>query len=211
MGRWGGWGVGVGSGGWILTRRTFRVQCCLREKRDCRYSNKIPLQVHKVQTNFTFQRTQPVLREVFVWKDISEKWSLSKPLLWFCSRHRWQIPGERQTVLGGDQATARDEEALPHLQRMGYFSTKCDAHLHGSWVHSHAHAWLHTEMRLQHECCGKNFQQKIVNLLNTRFCCSWLLLELFLEGVSRSLTTSHTFDENKAFIILEWQILPEQN
>lgn len=90
-----------------------------------------PLQVRKVPTNCAFQRTQPILRGRKIrLKRHGSKRSLSKPLLWFCSRHHWQIPGEKQTVLGREQATARDEEVLPHLQRMGYFTTKFDAHLH---------------------------------------------------------------------------------
>lgn len=57
----------------------------------------------------------------------------------------WGIAGKslEQTVLGWDQAATRDEEVLPLLQRMGYFTTMFDAHLYGNWMHSHAHAWLH--------------------------------------------------------------------
>lgn len=137
------------NGRWTLTRRTCPVQCHLREKRDHRHSKTIPLQVCEVPTNCTFQRIQPILRgrKIRLKRHGPER-SLSKPLLWFCLRHHWQIPGEKQTVLGRDQAMARDEEVLPHLQRMGCFTTKFVAHLHGSQVHSHARAWLHTYIRL---------------------------------------------------------------
>lgn len=55
-----------------------------------------------------------------------------------------QIAGKKQTDLGRDQTMAKNEEVLPHLQWMGYFTTKFDSHLRGNWVHSHAHTWLHT-------------------------------------------------------------------
>ena len=126
-------GIMCNNGGWTLTRRTCPVQRGLREKRDRRYSKKIPLQVREVPNDCTFQRTQPILRgrKIRLKRHGPER-SLSKPLLWFCSRYHWQIPGEKQTVLGRYQAKARDEEVLPHLQRMGYFTTKFDAHLHGN-------------------------------------------------------------------------------
>lgn len=46
----------------------------------------------------------------------------------------WGTTGKSlgQTVLGRNQAVAKDEEVLPHLQWRGYFTTKFDSHLHGN-------------------------------------------------------------------------------
>lgn len=38
----------------------------------------------------------------------------------------------------------------------------------------------------------------------------WLLFKIFLEDVSLTLATGHTSNKNKAFIILQWQVLGEQ-
>lgn len=32
----------------------------------------------------------------------------------------------------------------------------------------------------------------------------WLLLKIFLEDVRLTLASGHTYDKNKAFIVLEW-------
>lgn len=71
--------------------------------------------------------------------------------------------------------------------------------------YTHIYACMHISVS-----AVANISSKILNLLDLRFCYDWLLLELFLDDVSQILTTGHTFDENKAFIILQWQFLPEQ-
>lgn len=103
-------------------------------------------EVHEVLAIVLFREYSPFQRvKSFTLKDMDQK-DPSQSL--FCGL-AWGTTGKSLAIaLDGDQAMARDEEALPHLQRMGCF-TKFDAHLCGSGAHSHAHAWLHTSTDLR--------------------------------------------------------------
>lgn len=56
----------------------------------------------------------------------------------------------------------------------------------------------------------ENISSKIFKHSKFEILLCWHLLKIFLEDVSLNLTTGHISDKNKAFIILQWQILSEQ-
>lgn len=55
----------------------------------------------------------------------------------------------------------------------------------------------------------ENISSKIFKHSKFETLLCWHLLKIFLEDISLNLTTGHISDKNKAFIILQWQILSE--
>lgn len=140
-------------GGWTLTRRTCPVQCCLREKKNHRYSKMIPWQACKCPTNCTFERTQPILRdrnillraEKMDWKDAL------KATFVVLLKTGSQIADEKQTNLSRYQTMAREWRSIASASLHGLFHHKiwCPSawtlsvfpctHLLHAYIHLHVH------------------------------------------------------------------------
>lgn len=71
-------------------------------------------------------------------------------------------------------------------------------HSHARTYYTHIYACMHISMNAIENISSKNFKHSKFEIL---LC--WFLLKIFLEDVSLTLATGHTFDKNKAFIILQ--------
>lgn len=91
----------------------------------------ISLQACKCPSNC---RTQPILkdRKILLKNKNGPKRCSQSHFCGFAKDMITNSSGEKQTDLSRDQTMAGDEEVLPLLQWMGYFTTKFDAHLLGN-------------------------------------------------------------------------------